>query len=152
MTSRSESHLLEPCQGEIAALLVTIFENPPPHQGSLKRFQQVGDIRRPGSSEITEEKLEVGLERIALDWNRGAIQERVNPLGQTKESVFSQPEHALASNSRPTPRLLVAHQSLTILGQGKFGLEQYHPDWNRQMPVRVMKLLEKTDIERVQPA
>ncbi|MGH7158926.1 MAG: hypothetical protein ACREFS_02455, partial [Acetobacteraceae bacterium] len=93
-----------------------------------------------------------GLERIALDWNRGAIQERVNPLGQTKESVFSQPEHALASNSRPTPRLLVAHQSLTILGQGKFGLEQYHPDWNRQMPVRVMKLLEKTDIERVQPA
>ncbi len=44
------------------------------------------------------------LERIALESNRGAIpadnRERVNPLGQTKESVFSQPEHALAGRSR----------------------------------------------------
>ncbi|MGH7085671.1 MAG: HlyD family secretion protein [Acetobacteraceae bacterium] len=38
----------------------------------------------------------VTLERIALDWNRGAIQERANPLCQTKESVSGQPEHALA--------------------------------------------------------
>ncbi|MGH7077824.1 MAG: hypothetical protein ACREFU_06955, partial [Acetobacteraceae bacterium] len=30
------------------------------------------------------------LERIALEWNRGAIQERVHPLGQTEQSVFSQ--------------------------------------------------------------
>ncbi|MGH7118109.1 MAG: hypothetical protein ACREFP_03805 [Acetobacteraceae bacterium] len=29
-------------------------------------------------------------------------------------------------------------------------LEQYQPDWNRQMPVRVMKFLEKANIERVQ--
>ncbi|MGH7086440.1 MAG: hypothetical protein ACREFN_15775 [Acetobacteraceae bacterium] len=29
--------------------------------------------------------------------------------------------------------------------------EQYHPDWNRQMPVRVI-LLEKTNMERVQSA
>ncbi|MGH7161563.1 MAG: penicillin-binding transpeptidase domain-containing protein, partial [Acetobacteraceae bacterium] len=46
------------------------------------------------------------LERIALESNRGATPgdhgERAKPLGQTKESVFSQPEHALAP--------LVAHR------------------------------------------
>jgi len=48
----------------------------------------------------------LALERIALDWNRGAIQERVNPLGQTKESVFSQPEHALGQIAIRRNRLI----------------------------------------------
>ncbi len=39
------------------------------------------------------------LERIALDWNRGAIQERVNPLGQTKESVVKGGEDARDSGT-----------------------------------------------------
>ncbi|MGH7119613.1 MAG: SMP-30/gluconolactonase/LRE family protein [Acetobacteraceae bacterium] len=37
-------------------------------------------------------------------------------------------------------------------GGAVLALEQYHPDWNRQMPVRVMKLLDKANIERVQSA
>ncbi|MGH7120772.1 MAG: penicillin-binding protein 1C [Acetobacteraceae bacterium] len=37
----------------------------------------------------------LGIEGIALDWNSAAIRERVNPLGQTMQSMFSQPEHAL---------------------------------------------------------
>ncbi|MGH7120906.1 MAG: DUF4396 domain-containing protein [Acetobacteraceae bacterium] len=36
----------------------------------------------------------MSLERIALNWNREAIQERVNPLGQAEQSMFSQPERA----------------------------------------------------------
>ncbi len=49
----------------------------------------------------------LGKERIALDWNRGAIPgdngERVYPLGQTKQSVFSQPEHAVVSGKARQP-------------------------------------------------
>ncbi len=46
----------------------------------------------PGAPIGSENRI---LERIALDWNREAIQERMNPLGQTKESVFRLTEHAL---------------------------------------------------------
>ncbi|MGH7158795.1 MAG: hypothetical protein ACREFS_01785 [Acetobacteraceae bacterium] len=51
------------------------------------------------------------LERIALDWNREAIQERVNPLEKTKESVFSQAENALVPHRccRPAGDETMAH-------------------------------------------
>jgi hypothetical protein len=59
------------------------------------------------------------LEQIAPDWNRGAIQGRVNLLVQTTESVFIQGEHAL---------------------------EQIAPDWNRgAIQGRVNLLVQTTE-------
>ncbi|MGH7118736.1 MAG: hypothetical protein ACREFP_07070, partial [Acetobacteraceae bacterium] len=51
----------------------------------------------------------------------------INPLPSTKELESDPPEPEQGNNWVPS-------------------LEQYHPDWNRQMPVRVMKLLEKTNL------
>ncbi len=64
------------------------------------------------------------LERIVIESNRGAIPgdhgERVDPLGQTKESVFSQPEHALG------PRAALGKKRLQQRGRFAF---QYPPDY-----------------------
>jgi hypothetical protein len=47
----------------------------------------------------------LALERIAPDWNREAIQGRVNPLGKITESVFSQGEHALVPKAELEARI-----------------------------------------------
>ncbi|MGH7118922.1 MAG: hypothetical protein ACREFP_08025, partial [Acetobacteraceae bacterium] len=47
---------------------------------------------------------EHALKRIALDWNSVAIQESVNPLGQTMRSMFSHDEHAPISAPSPLAR------------------------------------------------
>ncbi|MGH7160033.1 MAG: hypothetical protein ACREFS_08140, partial [Acetobacteraceae bacterium] len=68
--------------------------------------------------------LSTTLERIALESNRGAIPgdngERVDPLGQTKESVFRQPEHAPAANE-VTFLALMRHATLTASARGWSG-------------------------------
>ncbi len=71
---------------------------------------------QPGKGMEVEEADRIRIERIALDWNRGAIPrgpwERVNPLGQTKESVFSQPEHASLRPRRAGPPASVCCRDL----------------------------------------
>ncbi|MGH7105513.1 MAG: hypothetical protein ACREFT_03295, partial [Acetobacteraceae bacterium] len=52
---------------------------------------------------------------------------------------------ARSARSVRTWRALLIPQA----GEINIALEQYHPDWNRQRPVRVMKLLEKANMERV---
>ncbi|MGH7118035.1 MAG: hypothetical protein ACREFP_03415 [Acetobacteraceae bacterium] len=55
---------------------------------------------------VTDEALDTAVRRlrgsvegIALDWNREAIPERANLPGQTMQSRFSQPEHALVEST-----------------------------------------------------
>ncbi len=73
---------------------------PPPPAAPKPEPRSDGHETAAGASEPTAAK---PLERIELESNRGAIPgdrgERAKPLGQTKESVFSQPEHALAAPS-----------------------------------------------------
>ncbi|MGH7077896.1 MAG: hypothetical protein ACREFU_07320, partial [Acetobacteraceae bacterium] len=65
--------------------------------GNQPRIRREYPAKPAGARQIREFFSEL-LERIALESNRVAIPgdhgERAKPLGQTKQSVFRQPEHA----------------------------------------------------------